>query len=155
MQMNLVIRQARRGDSAAISVLINAVAQQFSVNRGEALARWFAESITPYAISKCISDKQYNYLVALCEGVLVGVIAVRDNTHIHHLFVAPSFHRCGVATQLWQRARSDALSAGNQEGFSVRSSEYAVAVYERFGFHVVGQRGEKDGMVFVPMRLVL
>jgi GNAT superfamily N-acetyltransferase len=74
---------------------------------------------------------------------------------VRHLFVAPEFHRRGVAAALWERAKTDAIAAGNSEGFSVRSSEFAVPVYERFGFSVVGERREKDGIVFVPMRLAL
>lgn len=86
---------------------------------------------------------------------LAGVIAVRDTTHIYHLFVMPEFHRKGVAAKLWERAKANALASGNKEGFSVRSSEFAVPVYERFGFCVIGSRAEKGGIAFVPMKLEL
>lgn len=87
--------------------------------------------------------------------VIAGVIVLRDRTHIHHLFVVPEFHHQGVATKLWEHAKADAIAFGNNKIFSVRSSEYAVPVYERFGFHIVGTRAEKDGVIFVPMKLEL
>lgn len=155
MREDLEIRRASNSDAARISALIGDVAHCFNAKRGGALAPWFWESIAPSAIERCIGDDRFNYLVAWSGATLVGVIAMRDRTHVHHLFVAPAFQCRGVATQLWQRAKADALAAGNDQGFSVRSSEYAVPVYERFGFRVVGARGEKDGIVFVPMRLVL
>ena len=85
--------------------------------------------------------------------VLVGVIAIRDTTHVHHLFVAPEFRRQGVAAKLWEHAKKDAIALGNKACFSVRSSEHAVPVYERFGFYVAGNRTEKEGVIFALMKL--
>ena len=154
MRDDFEIRLACDADAAEISALINDVAHHFSANRGGVLAQWFADTITPTAIGKCISDDKFHYLAAWSGARIAGVIAMRDRSHVHHLFVARAFQRRGVATRLWQRAKDAALAAGNDGGFSVRSSEYAVPVYERFGFRVAGKRGEMDGIVFVPMRLV-
>jgi len=151
----LVIRNAHIEEAQLISDLILNVAHYFSPGQVGDVAAWFLDSVAPRAIGDYINDPGYNYLVAYAGQDLVGVIAVRDTTHIYHLFVAPEVHRQGVAARLWARARSDALRAGNNEGFFVRSSEYAVPVYLRFGFRVVGERSEKDGLVFVPMRLEL
>jgi len=155
MQNPVGIRRAHVVDAPLISTLILNVAHYFSSGASGEVASWFLNSITPQAIEGYIRDAKYNYLVAHSDGVLVGVISVRDTSHVHHLFVAPETHRQGVAAQLWTRAMADALNAGNTDGFFVRSSEYAVPVYSRFGFRVAGARSEKDGIVFVPMRLEL
>lgn len=153
MLEELEIRNARIDDAPGISALILKVAPFFASAPGAPVAPWFAGTITPAAIAGYVGDSRFNYLVALVKDVLAGVIAVCAATHVHHLFVAPEYQRQGVAAQLWQRAKSEALAAGNSDGFYVRSSEYAVPVYESFGFRVVGERTEKEGIVFVPMRL--
>lgn len=155
MQEQFTIRKARTEEASQVSELIGRVAYCFASSASAEIAPWFLESVTPPAITDHINDPKFNYLVGLLGPTLVGVIAVRDITHIHHLFVAPEFHRKGLAAKLWERAKADALASGNKEGFSVRSSEFAVPIYERFGFRVIGARAEKDGIVFVPMKLEL
>ncbi len=155
MPGELNIRSADIADAPRISELIITVAHYFSSDNDGGIAKWFLDSVLPSAVEGYIRNENYNYLVASSGRVLAGVISVRDKTHVHHLFVAPDFHRQGVAMRLWERAKADAVSAGNNEGFFVRSSEYAVAVYERFGFRVAGARAEKNGIAFVPMRLDL
>lgn len=155
MQNQLNIRNARTNDAQLISDLIVGAAQYFNTHESSKLAEWFLKSITPNAIENYINDPKYNYLVAHLDQTLVGVIAIRESTHIHHLFVDPKAHRNGIAARLWERAKSDALNAGNNKAFFVRSSEYAVPVYEKFGFRVTGDRQEKDGIAFIPMRLEL
>lgn len=153
MQGPSTIRKARPEDVSQISELILKVAHYFSLSASGEVAPWFLASITPSAIAENVNDPKFNYLVGFVGQALAGVIAVRDTMHVHHLFVAPEFHRKGLAAKLWARAKADALTAGNKEGFSVRSSEYAVPVYERFGFRIIGARAQKDGIVFVPMKL--
>jgi ribosomal protein S18 acetylase RimI-like enzyme len=155
MQEQLSIRKACSADASQISELICKVAHCFNSSASGEVAAWFRVSVTPSAIADYITDIKFNYLVGLMGQALAGVIALRDSTHIHHLFVATEFHNQGVAARLWERAKADAIAMGNKESFSVRSSEYAVPVYERFGFRVVGARAEKDGAIYVPMKLEL
>jgi len=149
------VRNARPDDVSRISDLINMVAYYFNASPCSEVAPWFLASITPSAIAGYILDPKFNYLVGCVGQGLAGVIALRDATHVHHLFVAPEYHRQGVATRLWEHAKTDAIAAGNTAGFSVRSSEYAVPVYQRFGFQVIGECSEKDGIRYVPMKLEL
>jgi GNAT superfamily N-acetyltransferase len=155
MQEKLTIRKAHPADASLISELIFKDAHFFNSSASCEVAPWFLATIAPSAIASNIGDPKFNYLVGFMGQTLAGVIALRDTTHVHHLFVAPEFHRQGVAARLWQRAKSDAIASGNSEGFFVRSSEFAVPVYERFGFRVVGARAEKDGIAFIPMKLEL
>lgn len=151
----LNIRKAIPDNAASISKLINNVAHCFNSNASYEIAPWFIASVTPPAIKSYIADESYNYLAGFMAQTLAGVIAIRGSTHVHHLFVAPEFRRQGIASKLWAHAKADAISAGNTEGFSVRSSIFAVPFYENFGFKVTGTTSEKDGIVFVPMKLEL
>ena len=153
MREDLTIRKASASDAPQISELIRGVAHYFSLDASGEVPAWFLATITPSAIAGYIGNPSFNYLVGFADPALAGVVAVRDGAHIHHLFVASEFHHGGVAAALWRRAKADALASGNRGGFSVRSSEFAVPVYERFGFRVTGPREEQEGIAFVPMRL--
>ena len=148
----LVVRKAAPADAAVVSSLIVSVAHCFIVNpTGEGAERFFA-TISTEAIAGYISSPNFNYLTAFLGGRVVGVVAMRDAKHLFHLFIARDFQRRGLGRLLWQRAQSDALAAGNREGFTVNSSPYAVPFYECLGFRATSSRVEKDGIAFVPMK---
>ena len=150
---HLDIRKATPGDAESISKLVcklsaKYIAQAFTADGAEHLLA----SMNPDAISKYIRSG-FKYHVAEMEKRIVGVVGIRDNNHLYHLFVAEKYQRRGIARKLWQVAMETCLSNGNPGEFTVNSSEYAVGVYEQWGF--VAQSGpvEKEGVVFIPMRL--
>jgi GNAT superfamily N-acetyltransferase len=136
-------------DAAALSALILRFSHDFTVSPDGADAAPFFESISANAVAGYIADPRYRYLAAFDDAVLAGFIAIRDGSHVFHLFVAPEFQRHGLATRLWQLA----TASGKTDGFTVNSSRFAVPVYERFGFVKTGPQVEKHGICFVPMRL--
>lgn len=48
-----------------------------------------------------------------------GVVGVRDNSHLYHLFVAKPFQGCGLGRRLWEHAKAQYLAAGNPGVFTV------------------------------------
>ncbi|MCG8454939.1 MAG: GNAT family N-acetyltransferase, partial [Holophagales bacterium] len=133
------IRPAAPADAQAISELIQRLARFFTLRPDGEGAEAFLETIRPAAIREYLESGEYHFLVAEvgdgAEARLAGVVAVRGTCHLFHLFVSPDFHRQGIASRLWQRAKQAAIRAGNSRGeFSVFSTPYAVPVYESFGF---------------------
>ena len=164
MTNTLIVRDATPKDAEAISSLISSLASFFLAepDNPELAASFFA-TITPDAIRDYITGGQFRVHVAEhvaehvadCGSQLAGVVAVRDHSHLYHLFVADRWHRRGLASWLWSTARQVAGEAGNLGKFTVNSSLYAVSVYERFGFVATGPEVRKDGLIFVPMTLDL
>ena len=146
------IRCATAQDAEAISLLIRGSAHHFLLEPSGRGAENFFDGITAQAIRTCITSANFHYLVAQSETELAGAVALRDGKHLFHLFVAPAFQRQGLARALWSAVKQAADPA--LEAFTVNSSPNAVAVYERFGFSVVGPRREANGIVFVPMKSV-
>ena len=149
------IRAAVVGDSESISKLICKLSVKFITTEFSSQGREFLLStMTPDTIEKHMQSG-YRYHVAEMGSKLVGVVAVRDNTHLYHLFVAEQYQRQGIAKKLWQLAMEECLSNGNRGEFTVNSSEYALGVYKHFGF--VAQPGSRvrNGVVFFPMKLKL
>lgn len=151
----LEIRRAELEDAGPISALIRGVAQHSTIHPDGIGAERFLQTIAPQAIEAYIKSPNFEYLVGFKGQDLAGVVAVRDDVHLFHLFVAPRFRRQGIGRKLWKTVKSAALAAGNNEGFTLNSTLYAVPVYKRFGFETTGPTQEKDGIAFVPMRLAL
>jgi len=147
------IRPAAAADAGAISALIRSLAHGFTLHPEGVGAEGFLESVSPGGIEACLHAPDILYRAGWVAGELAGVVAVRGDCHLHHLFVAPKFQRMGLARQLWRGALAESIKRGHPEAFTVNSTPSAVRVYESFGFAVCGPRVESHGIAFVPMRL--
>jgi len=151
----LRIRAAKPEDSESISKLICGLVEKFIAGDFSPQGREFLLStMTVDAISQNMQSG-YSYHVSEVNGVLTGIVAVRDNTHLYHLFVAEQFHHKGIAKKLWQLAMKECLRNGNTGEFTVNSSAYALGVYKKLGFVTQSGPQEKNGVVFYPMKLVV
>ena len=93
------------------------------------------------------------YHVVLVGGELAGFIAIRNNDHLYHLFVDRRWHRLGLARRLWDVARGEAIARGGSGSFTVNASNFAVPVYEAFGFVRTAPLQCVKGLKVNPMRL--
>jgi GNAT superfamily N-acetyltransferase len=148
------IRLASVHDASDISALIESMLHYRSpVPTGPAPPAFTAQ-FRPEVLASMLASDAYRYHVANEEAQLIGVIGVRDNRHLLHLFVAESHHRRGIAAALWRHAKAAVLETMPDVEMTVRSSIFAVEVYRRFGFTVAGPR--VDGPIcYVPMCLRL
>lgn len=137
----------------AITAMLRALAQEFIVHESspEGAASFLAEH--DQASMRGFLALGHVYHVALDGGELAGFIAIRDNSHLFHLFVGKRWQRQGLARKLWEVARSAAIARGGEGNFTVNSSNYAVRVYEAFGFVRVAPTQCVKGLYFNPMRL--
>lgn len=145
----LTIREATPADAPGIAALIESLAGFFLLDPADrSAAAPFFETIAPAAIAGSIADGRLRYHLAERGGELLGVVGVRDGTHLYHLFVAERAHRQGIALRLWEVAR-----AASPGCVTVNSSLFAVPLYERLGFRAAGERQEKHGTAWLPMEL--
>ena len=152
---SLAIREARVEDADAVSGLINSLARFFLADPDHPeTAAAFLETIGPAAIAEALAGERYRYHVAEVDGVLAGVVGVRDGSHLFHLFVAEAYHGRGIGARLWETARRDARARGNPGRFTVNSSRHAIGMYERFGFVATDSVQARDGVEYLPLQLV-
>ena len=147
------IRSASRQDAQAISALIQSVASYFTIHPEGTGAEDFLKTITAEAIAQCIGDARFLYLVGCIGEQLAGVVSVRDNKHLHHLFVSPKFQGRGHARELWKTAKDHAMQQGNTGEFTVNATPFAEPVYKKFGFEATGPTVQTKGIAFIPMQL--
>ncbi|HLD68581.1 MAG TPA: GNAT family N-acetyltransferase [Pseudomonas sp.] len=153
MNETLSIRAAEESDAASIAALAQSLAHYFLASPAMEGTEAFLSSLGQAAIADCIKTPDFNYLAGFIDNALVGVAALREQKHIHHLFVHPDFHRQGIAQKLWLRLKGDAMAAGNPGRFTVNASLYAVPVYSQFGFAPSAEPQTRNGVQFQPMQL--
>jgi GNAT superfamily N-acetyltransferase len=151
---SLVLRAARPEDATAISSLITGLSRYFLADPDDPqAAAAFFPTIGPAAIGDALASDRYRYHVAEVDGVLAGVVGMRDGRHLYHLFVAEPFHGRGIASRLWDTARGEARAQGNPGEFTVNSSRHAIPLYERLGFRATDSLQVMNGIAFLPMLL--
>lgn len=105
------------------------------------------------SIGKYLSTN-YDYVVAVStSNEVVGVAGVRDRTHLYHLFVDDNFQGNGLSRKLWEIAKEEAITKGNNGKFTVNSAVNSEGVYLRFGFKRTEGIRNRQGMVDIPMVL--
>jgi len=147
------IRLATAQDSVVISELIQPLTRFFTAEPDGGDTEDFVKKLDPDAIAGLIGLPNFRYYVGHQGNRLTGVVAIRDNAHLYHLFVDQHLHGKGIGTQLWEHAKRTAIQAGNRGHFTVNSTVFAVTVYEAFGFRVTGPKTERNGIPFFPMTL--
>lgn len=149
------IRTATANDAAAIGELFADLATEtILVGLSPEAQRHFLDANDAAAIVQFMSGA-FRYHVAESAGELIGVVGVRDNSHLYHLFVARRLQGRGIGRRLWEHAVQDCLDRGNPGTFTVNSSLNAVGAYERLGFVATVPGQVRGGIPFVPMRLEL
>ncbi len=146
----------RRGeptDAEDIASLIASFQSELTDDPSGFGADKYLASVTPEAERQYLLSARYLYIVAIDEDQLVGFIAIRDGSHIFHLFVARTHQRNGLARQLWNLATSPEWSGAVPSRYTVNSSLNAVPVYQAFGFVPTGGITQVHGISFLPMQL--
>ena len=142
------------GEEAEVSALVLDVFNEFVAHEFSAEGlREFSRYAEP---SQLLSRSKENHfcLVAVSENKPVGMVEVRDNNHISLLFVAKDYMGQGIARELMHQALAICQENNPElEVVDVNSSTYAVKIYEKLGFKVAGASEEKNGIIFVPMKL--
>jgi GNAT superfamily N-acetyltransferase len=146
------IRPGLPTDAEAIARLIASFQSELTDDPSGAGAEKYLASVCVHAEREYLASERYRYLLAYSDSQLAGFIAIRDGSHLFHLFVERSHQRQGIARRLWERALRELCIPGGNGGFTVNSSLSAVPVYQAFGFVPVGSIQSAHGISFLAMR---
>ena len=149
------LRPGTCSDAEAIAALIASFQAEIADNPNGAGAEQYLASVSSEAERSYLQSARYSYVVAEREASMLGFVALRDVSHIFHLFVQRQHQRSGVARQLWEHVKAQVLNSAAPSEFTVNSSLRAVSVYRSFGFEPVGEVVSTHGISFLPMRLVV
>lgn len=151
---SLRMRLGQPGDAVAIGVLVRRVARRWVVpDQSRAAGRALLQRLSARAIRARMEEGQRFHLAYLGEA-LVGVAAMRDDTHLVQFFVGTRHQGRGIGRKLWMRAMRDAVRRADTRCFTLNASRRAVPVYQRLGFSPVGaERPSPAGVLTTPMAL--
>ena len=145
-------RTGSPSDAEAIAALIDSFQSELTDDPSGAGAEGYLASVSVQSEREYLASERYRYLVAYAGSQLIGFIAIRDGSHLFHLFVDRAHQRQGIARGLWERALEELCAPSSDEGFTVNSSLRAVPVYQAFGFVPAGSTQSMHGISFLPMR---
>lgn len=117
--------------------------------------RNFEDFVTDTMLHRMFLLGTYQLFVAVENSKIVGMITLRNVTHISLLFVDESYHKQGVGRRLVEYVTHYLLTELGEHATTVNSSPYGIGFYHKLGFCDIGPRQEKDGIIFTPMELIL
>lgn len=117
--------------------------------------RNFEDFITDSGLKRMFVMGAYQMLAAFSDGKMIGMISLRNETHISLLFVDRYYHRRGIGRALIQALIKYVKGEMGQKKLTVNASPYGVEFYHRLGFQDAGPEKQQDGIIFTPMILTI
>ena len=147
---------------------MNAAATQLKDDFTIAGWKLFKDLVAEETQRVLIDNERYQYFLAITESndrqndQIIGVISIKENYHLFHLFVSPDWQKKGIGKQLWFNFLSfleeniDHKVPQNQGPFiTVNSSTLAIPFYTKLGFVKSQPKQTKKGVTFTPMTFSL
>jgi len=110
----------------------------------------FLNFIHSYEFKRYIFEEENLFLGCFYEEALIGIVAMRNPTHISLAFVLKEFHRKRIATNMFKKLFEDRKKHGT-EFITLNSSPFAVPFYHSIGFIDTGVEQTQNGIKFTPM----
>jgi len=156
MEASLYYRLMKSGEESAVCALVTRVFNEFvAPDYSDDGVEEFLKYVEPNSLLARSQENHFVLIATLLEEI-VGMIEVRDHSHISLLFVDKRFQRIGIGKELLRKSLEVCFS--HKQGLSqisVNSSPYAVEVYRKLGFRRQGPRQTVQGICFDPMVLDL
>lgn len=117
--------------------------------------RNFHDFVRDPMLKKMFLKGQYQTLGAFIGKTLIGILGVRNRSHISLLFVDQEYHHQGIASALLKTMFHYARTEMGLTEMTVNASPYAVGFYHRIGFMNLSEEVTTDGIRYTPMRIAI
>lgn len=115
----------------------------------------FRSFISDNSLKRAFETGNFQVIAAYHGMKIIGVIALRENSHISLLFVDKEYHRKGVGRRLVAELSDYAYLKLHVDCLTVNASPYATEFYHRLGFTDIGPQRHTDGIIYTPMKCQL
>ena len=115
----------------------------------------FHEFITDDNLYVSFLKGEYQLLVAVDHGNVVGAGSIRSGNFLSLLFVDEDYHHRGLGSAIVQRLCEYLKNEAGERYMVVHSSPYAVNFYRKQGFRMVKPEMEYSGIRVTPMEKML
>jgi ribosomal protein S18 acetylase RimI-like enzyme len=114
---------------------------------------YFLGMISPKGLRELNEGKSSFVIVARQVNELIGMIAVREESHIALIFIDSEYQRRGIGKNLINKALTICLNRDpKMRAITVSSSPNLKSFYEEIGFKAKGEEVDECGMRFAPMQ---
>lgn len=113
--------------------------------------RNFLDFITDEKLFHAFLRGDYQMMVALDQGKIVGAASVRNRNHLSLLFVDEAYHKKGIGRRLLDRFCTYLEQELGENYMSVKAAPYAVGFYLKTGFKAVSPEEEIGGIRVTSM----
>lgn len=117
--------------------------------------RSFQDFITDTVLHRMFVLGVYQLFGAYDAGRMVGMISLRNQTHISLLFVDEKYHNMGVGRSLIEYISDYVLNEEGHHCITVNAAPYAVDFYHKLGFFDTKEEESNDGIRYTPMERVI
>ncbi len=98
---------------------------------------------------------EYQLMVALCDGEIIGAGSIRNGHVLSLLFVDENFHHRGVGSAILSKLCDYLKREAGERYISLMAAPYAVEFYRKQGFKAVRPEMEISGIRVTPMEKTL
>ena len=112
----------------------------------------FQDFITDTVLYRMFVMGAYQLFGAYHNNQMVGMISLRDETHISLLFVDRRYHKMGIGRGLIEYVSRYVLTEEGHESITVNAAPYAIGFYHRMGFVDTTTEQAIDGILYTPMQ---
>ena len=88
---------------------------------------------------------------AFDNDIMVGVVSIRNKSHISLLFVDGDYHHRGIATKLLETLFDHVAGEEGLSEVTVNAAPYAKGFYHKLGFVDLDEEKIVDGIRYTPM----
>lgn len=117
--------------------------------------RSFFEFITDDDLYMAFLRGEYQMMVALENGRIIGAGSLRNRNHLSLLFVDGDYHHMGVGSTILIRLCDYLEREMGERYMSLRAAPYAVDFYRKLGFRTIRPEEEYSGIRVTAMVKVL
>lgn len=147
------IRELVLGDLRVALQLVRNVFMKFEApDYSDEGIKTFIDFIEIDSISKMFKEDILKFWGCFDNDKIIGVIAIRNPSHISMLFVDGRYHKQGIGRKLFKEALMTIKNNVAIDKITVNSSPYAVEVYHKLGFKDNNIEQTVDGIRFTPMQ---
>lgn len=111
----------------------------------------FFDFITDDDLYKAFLKGNYQMMVALDRGRIVGAGSIRNCNHLSLLFVDEEYHYQGIGASLMRNLCEYLKMEAGERYMSLKAAPYAVNFYRKLGFRAVAPEEEYSGIRVTPM----
>ena len=114
----------------------------------------FFDFISDDVLYQAFLKGNYQMMVAVDRGKVIGAGSIRNRNHLSLLFVDEEYHHRGIGAAIMNKLCHYLEVEEGERFMSLKAAPYAVGFYRKIGFRQVAPEEEYSGIRVTPMEKI-